>query len=174
MQTKLITFFMASFLSTLFGCSGQTNKADKKEQIFPDEEFSVVEAKMVDGKPTVGSINQAYKSYNKKIKYPWCLKLAIGLELDSCYENGLPKGDESKIANKLEDELLVEIKKLATAHYIGHLFNDTFLDVYVYLDEPEKVHQYLQTQINKEGLIRGFGYEINKDPAWTTVREYFK
>jgi len=68
----------------------------------------------------------------------------------------------------------VEIKKIATAHYIGHLFYDTFLDVYIYLSEPEKVHQYLQTQINKEGLIRGFGYEINQDPKWTIVEGFLK
>ena len=165
---------MASFLVNLFGCNEQKNKTDKNKNIFPEESFSVVKAKMADGNPVIGSINLAYKNYDKKVKYPWCLKLAIGLELDSCYENGLPKGNESKIASKLEDELLAAIKKLATAHYIGHLFNDTFLDVYIYLDDPEKVHKYLQTQVNKEGLIRDFGYEINKDPTWATVEDYLK
>ncbi len=159
------------FLSNLFGC-GQNNKSESND-VFLKENFSVVEAKIGD-KPVIGSFNMAYKTYDKKEKYPWCLKISIGLDLDNLYENGLPKNEESAIANKLEDELIAEIQKLTTAHYVGHLFYDTFLDVYVYLDEPEKVHKYLQTQTNKEGLIRGFGYEINQDPKWTTADGFLK
>jgi hypothetical protein len=174
MQKHLRILFVATFLSTLFGCSGQKTKTDKEESIFPAEKFSVIEATMANGKPVIGSFNFAYKNYDQKAKYPWCLKISIGLNLDSLFENGLPKDSESKIANKLEDDLLAEIKKLATAHYVGHLFNDTFLGVYIYLDDPEKVNKYLQTQINKEELIRGFGYEINNDPTWTTVNGFMK
>lgn len=162
---------MTTFLSTLFGC-GQKKQSENKD-IFPPESFSVVEATF-NNKPVIGSFNMAYKSYDKKAKYPWCLKIAIGLDLENLFDNGLPKDSESAIANKLEDELIAEIQKLATAHYIGHLFNDTFLDVYIYLDNPEKVHNYLQTQINKEGLVRGFGYEINQDPKWKTVSGFLK
>lgn len=162
---------MTTFLSTLFGC-GQKKQLETKD-VFPPESFSVVEATL-NNKPVIGSFNMAYKSYNKKAKYPWCLKIAIGLELENLFDNGLPNDAESAIANKLEDELIDEIQKLATTHYIGHLFNDTFLDVYIYLDNPEKVHNYLQTQINKEGLERGFGYEINQDHKWTTVSGFLK
>lgn len=158
-------------LSTLFSC-GQNNNTQTKD-IFPKESFSVLEATL-DNKPVIGSFNMAYKNYDSKSKYPWCLKLSIGLELANLLENGLPKGEEIAIANALEYELLAEIKKLATAHYFGHLFNDTFLDVYIYLDDPKKVHAYLQTQISKEGLVRGFGYEINEDPKWSTVSGFLK
>jgi hypothetical protein len=171
MKQKLLTILTMGFLSTLFGY-GQSNKSKSKD-IFPKESFSVVEAKIGD-KPVLGSFNMAYKNYDKKAKYPWCLKIAIGLDLDNLFENGLPKNEESEVANKLEDELLSEIQKLTTAHYIGHLFNDTFLDVYIFLDVPDKVHNYLQKQVNKEGLIRGFGYEINQDPQWTTVDGFLK
>jgi hypothetical protein len=154
------------FFTTIF--AGVQNIMTDNEDIFPEESFSAVVAQIGD-QPVVGSFNMAYKTYNKKASYPWCLKIAIGLDLDNLYENGLPNFEETTIANKLEDELLAEIQKITTAHYIGHLFNDTFLDVYIYLDPPQKVHQYLQTQINKEGLIRGIGYEINEDPNWATV-----
>ena len=161
------------FLSTLFGC-GQSNNTGTKN-IYPQESFAVVEAMLADNKPVVGSFNMAYKTYDKKAKYPWCLKIAIGLDLGNVNENGLPSNpEESTIANRLEDELFSEIQKLAIAHYIGHLFNDAFLDVYIYLDDPEKVHNYLQTQINKEGLVRGFGYEINQDQKWTTVEGFLR
>lgn len=165
---------MVSFLSMLFGCGGQSKKPIMTtSDIFPPESFSVVKGKLND-KPVVGSFNRAYKNYDKKNKYPWCLKIAIGLDLDHLFENGLPKQEESQIANKLEDELLAEVMKITTAHYIGHLFNDTFLDVYIYLDDPKKVHDFLQTQTNKPGLIRGFGYEIDNDPKWEIVKGFLK
>ena len=157
------------FLSTLFGC-GQRDEPKTKE-IFPKESFSVITTEY-EGKPFIGTFNTAYQAYDKKSQYPWCLNIAIALDLDNLYENGLPKDEENAIANKLEDELRAEIQKLATAHYIGHLFNDTFLDIYIYLDEPEKVHEYLQTQINKEELVRGFRYEISEDLKWTTVEGF--
>lgn len=171
MSQKTLVFLSMGFLSTLFGCQ-QTSKTEPTD-IFPNESFSVLEAKIGD-KPVIGSFNMAYKKYDKKAKYPWCLKIAIGLDLDNLFENGLPKNEESEIANKFEDELLEEIQKITTAHYVGHLFNDTFLDVYIYLDDPEKVHNYLQTQTDKEGLIREFGYEISEDPKWTSVDGFLK
>jgi hypothetical protein len=167
MKLKFILLTMGVF-SALFG-RGQETKTD----IFPKENFSVLEGQMGD-KPVIGSFNMAYKTYDKKAKYPWCLKIAIGLELGNLFDNGLPKKEESEIANILEDDLLANIQKLGTAHYVGHLFNDTFLDVYIYLADPESIHKYLQTQVNKEGLIRGFGYEINEDPKWTTVQGFMK
>ena len=115
-----------------------------------------------------------YKNYSNKDKFPWCLKISIALNLDSCFANGLPKDSESKIANKLEDDLFEEIKKKATAHYIGHICGDTFLDTYIYLDSPKVVHEYLQTQINKPELTRGFKYEIQKDLTWSSVKNFLK
>jgi hypothetical protein len=165
---------MASFLSFFFGSKGQTIKTGKGSKIFPTESFSVLEGKMADGEPVVGSINLAYKGYGLKSSYPWCLKIMIALDLDHVTEHGLPKFEESEIAYALENEFLADIKNLATEHYIGHLFTDGFLDVYIYLDEPEKVHHYLQKRIDSNRLSRGIAYEIDKDPAWEKVKWLLK
>ncbi|MTI23282.1 DUF695 domain-containing protein [Fulvivirga sp. RKSG066] len=156
------------FFTTLFG-----RRQEAKIDITPKENFSVVEGKVGD-KQVIGSFKMTYKRYDKKAKYPWCLKIAIALEFDNLYENGLPKKEESEIAIGLEEDLLSDIHKLGTAHYIGHLFYNTFLDVYIYLSDSESAHKYLQTQVNKEGLIRRFGYEINEDPEWTIVQGFMK
>ncbi len=169
MKHKILILTMG-ILTSLFGY-GQDKNTDS-DKIFPEEKFSILEATLTNGNPVVGSFNMSYKNYSKKSKYPWCLSISIGLKLENCKENGLPKAEESSIANRFEDELLEKIKSLSTAHYVGHLFNDSFLDVYIYLDDPEKVHEWLQTQINKESLTRGLGYEINQDPKWENVKNY--
>ncbi len=173
MNKFLIYLILVSISSILFGCN-KDDKSRDSSKFYPKEKFSVIEATLNNGRPLVGSINMAYKNYPYKEKYTWCLKVYIGLDTTKLYENGLPLPEESKIANQLEDELMSAIKKLSIAHYVGHIFNDTFLDFYVYLSDPEIIHNYLQTQINKDVLSRGFGYEINQDPNWETVKPFFK
>ncbi|HEY2582519.1 MAG TPA: DUF695 domain-containing protein [Mucilaginibacter sp.] len=155
------------FLIALFDVKTQND-------IYPKENFSVVEAHLNNGKTVIGSINMAYKNYSGKANYPWCLTINIALDLKNVTKNGLPSKSESDVANKLEDDLLNSVRKIAVAHYIGHLYNDSFLDIYIYLDSPKKVHEFLQTQINKKGLVRGFAYEIKKDPNWETVNGFFR
>jgi hypothetical protein len=163
---------MASFFSSLFGRNDKTGTPDEPN-IYPDDSFSILEGE-TDGRAVMGSVNKGYKNYSMKAEYPWCLHIGIALPPDSLQSNGLPKGEEIEIAYKLEDELLDEIKKIETTHYIGHLFNDGYLDVYLYLPDPKKVHDYLQTQINKKGLLRGFGYEITKDEDWDSVEAFMQ
>jgi hypothetical protein len=143
-------------------------------EIFPTDRFAVFEAKLPDGRPVVGNVNLAYRDFAKRHEYPWCLELNIALDEGRLFENGLPKQEESTIANRFEDDLLAEIRKRSVAHYIGHVYNDGFLDVYVYLDKPKDASDYLQTQINKDGLTRSFRYEIKEDKNWTTVENYLK
>jgi hypothetical protein len=167
----LSIIIMTVFITSLFGC--RPRGVSETKDILPAESYSVLEATL-NNKPVIGSFNIAYKNYDKKAKYPWCLTISMALDTVNLFTNGLPKDNESAIAYKFEDELVADIKKLGTTHYIGHLFNDTFLDIYIYLADPEKVHQFLQTQINKEGLARPFRYEINNDPKWSTVKGFLR
>lgn len=162
---------MASFLRKTFG---DREGNQDHTQIFPEESFAVFESKLADGRPIVGSFNMAYKGYTLKERYPWCLKIAIALDEENLYENGLPLGDESHVANRMEDRLVEDIRSRCTAHYIGHLFNDSFLDVYIHLDDPEPAHQYLQGLIAREDHVRGFGYEIENDSEWSIVGDFIK
>ncbi len=169
MNTFFRFLLMAFFLSSFFN-----GKAQNKNSSYPPEKFSVVEAKLADGKPAIGNFNMGYKNYALKSRYKWCLTINIALDLKHVTANGLPIKSESDIANKLEDELMSAIRKLTTTHYIGHLYNDTFLDIYAYIENPEKVNKYLQSQVNKKGLIRGFAFKMEQDPNWNTVKAFLR
>lgn len=163
---------MASFFSSLFRRSGQAG-SEEKTNVFPPERFSILQG-VSDGKAVMGSANKGYKDYGRKSEFPWCLHIGVTLAPDSLQANGLPKDDEIEIAYKQEDELVDKIKNIETAHFIGHLFNDGYLDVYLYLPESGKVRDYLETQINKRGLLRSFIYEINEDPNWDSVNGFIE
>jgi len=172
LKYEIRILFMLSFILSLFGCSSKANSEKNSNSIYPSETFSVLEATLKDGTKIVGSINMSYKNYDKKAQYPWCLTISIGLDTMNLFENGLPKEAESKIANELEDELVNKIKAITTAHYIGHIFNRRFLDIYIYLPEPEAANKFLQSQVNKPGLKRGFAFKIEKDQKWETVSAF--
>ncbi|MEM6718404.1 MAG: DUF695 domain-containing protein [Bacteroidota bacterium] len=171
MKTGKTIVLLMGILSLFTGCKQEKKAASKNTS--PKEEFAILEATLENGKPAIGSFNLYYKSYEDKVSYPWCLKIAIALDEAQCHENGLANPQENTIAVRMEDEFLEKIQKITSSHYIGHVFNDTFLDIYIYLDHPEKVHQWLQTQIKRKGLAREFGYEINKDATWETVQQFF-
>ena len=163
---------MVSLMSALFGCSGKRN-TNETTDVYPKESFSVLKAQL-NGKPVIGSFNMAYKDYGEKEKYSWSMIISIGLDSTGLYDNGLPKPEESAVAEKLEDQLVDGIKKITTAHYIGHLFNDTFLDIYIYTNEPKKVDAFLQTQANNPSRTRPFAYKTKNDPNWSIVSEFLK
>ena len=158
---------MASFLSSIFGSKAQTKSA-----IYPPENFSVLQATLANGKPAIGSFDMGYKKFDKKSQYLWYLEINVGLDLKHVDKNGLPNKDESDIANRFEDYLIAEIRKVAVLCYVGHLYNDTFLDIYAYTNDPEKVNAFLQKEVNKKGLTRGFAFKMEQDPNWTKVKQF--
>ena len=106
---------MVSILFSVLGC--RNNKIYKKDNsdIYPKENFSVVEATF-NGKPEIGSFNMAYKNFRDKANFPWCLNLHIELDSKNLYANGLTLPDETKIANKLlkfRTNLSIDIQKYA-------------------------------------------------------------
>lgn len=149
-------------------------KAQNKHTVFPPESFSTIEAKLPDGRPVIGSVNTAYKNYSEKKSFPWCLQIHIALKLDSVMKNGLPFKSESDVANQFEDELINGIGKVVTLHYIGHMYNDSFLDIYAYIDHPEKANEYLQKKTKAPEVTRDFSFEIKQDKDWTEVKPFLE
>ena len=160
---------MFTFLSSFFN-----SKAQNKAVLYPPERYALIEAKLQDGRPIVGSVNTGYLNYMKKQEYPWCLQIHIALKLDQVFDNGLPLKAESDLANKFEDELIGNAAQVAIVHYIGHLYNDSFLDVYAYTNDPEKVNNYLQKRIKEPNIKREFSYKIKKDSNWDIVKSFLK
>lgn len=154
----------------LFSFFKNNNYSKQGHSVFPEERFVIFEAQS-HGKPIIETINGGYKNYPYKSNYPWRLRISIGLDLNNLLPNELPNQEESTIAYTVEDKLLAEMKELTTIHYIGHVFNDTFLDVYVYTNNPEIINDYLKKYTDSEvlKLERDFGYEMTEDPNWNDV-----
>lgn len=157
-------FIIMAFLN-FFKINGQ----DKKPV------YSVIQAKDNKGELTaIGNVDASLKNYNDKKKYPWCLTISIALEERNLNKNHLPNQQESDIANKFEDVLVGHVEKLVPSKYVGHLYNDGFLDVFIYLKDPEKAHNYLLTFADKKDKIREFAHKIEQDLNWERVESLLK
>jgi len=61
MKNVAATIISTVFLLYAFSCKGQTT-----DTVFPVEKFAVLEAKLADGRPVIGSFNRGYKDFDKK------------------------------------------------------------------------------------------------------------
>lgn len=135
--------------------------------------FSVIQATSNNGELlSVGTIDISYKNFNDKARYPWCLLISIALDERNLFDNKLPRDGESAIANNLEDRIITEIEKMATLQYVGHIYYDGFLDIYIYLNDPKSISSYLTKEMKSKTLVREFGYVIEHDPNWSKVSKY--
>ncbi|MBS1777693.1 MAG: DUF695 domain-containing protein [Bacteroidetes bacterium] len=155
-------------LATVFLLFGSSAIAQIKKQ-----KFSVIQAASDKGELlSVGSIDVSYKNFKDKANYPWGLTISIALDEKNLFATKLPNKEESKIATKLEDSLTTKLKKMATLQYVGHIYYDGFLDVYIYLKDPKAVNNYLSKTIKSQNFIREFRYVIEQDPNWSKVSKY--
>lgn len=167
MQYKILLRLFSTLISLLI--SFQYSSAQVVE-----EQFAVVDGEFENGVKIIGTINMAYKEFQDKRTYPWCLHIVVELDQDSLFVNKLPLRSESTLAYALEDELVAGVKKIATTQFIGHVFYDGMMDIFLYLKAPEVVNQYLQIKTAGTGHVRGYSFEISEDPEWLKVASYLK
>lgn len=128
---------------------------------------------MPDGKGTLCSIDMAYENYDNKQKYPWCLMMVIELDPNKIFPDGLPIAEEVKTTHYQEQEILAELQKLSTVHYVGHIYSDSFMNIFTYIDDPAKIHEYMQKRLTRKDLPRHMDYGIKMDPRWNSVKNFF-
>lgn len=160
---------MAIF-STLWNC--KDSKQEDFKVTYPEEELGVIKAKYTDGTLAIGGFNRGYRNYKEKHYYPWSLKITMALNSEKCNPNGLPMDGENELANKFEDELVENLSNISPIHNVGHLFNNNYLDIYLYVRDKNKIDEWLEMEIQKEKLIRSFNYELIKDENWSTTANF--
>jgi hypothetical protein len=68
---------------------------------YPEANFSLFETTDSNGDYVVFTVNAAYKDYEYKEDYPWCLSILIDIES----AEGYPTSEESELLNQLEDRI---------------------------------------------------------------------
>lgn len=142
---------------------------EKYDRSTHKENFSVLQLTLSDGKPALGSIDYGYANFKHKKRYRYFLDISIIMDPEKLTDAGFPDVEESPVILELEDELKRRVDQVADAVYVGHLYNKGMLDVFMYLDSPDKVKEHLDIFKDGENRTRDISYEIYDDPKWREV-----
>ncbi len=138
--------------------------------MLPPENLTTLEG-LIDGMDAVLVQNHALKNYRARDRFPWFLYLRIFYR--DKLPNKLPAPAEQKIIDQFEDELAAEIKRSENAVFIGKTTWNGVREIVFQVKDPERVNNYLTEIIEQETEIRGFDFEMKKDPAWENAGHFF-
>jgi hypothetical protein len=135
---------------------------------YPEASFSLFETTDSNGDYVVFTVNAAYKDYEYKEDYPWCLSILIDIES----AEGYPTSEESELLNQLEDRISGRLSQVCNCHYIVRITTKESRQVVFYLDDPEQANELLNELVDDPNSVRQWEYDMREDYNWENV-EYF-
>ena len=141
--------------------------------IVPEEKYHVVECLYEEDKPAIIVLNSNLRDFKEKDVFGWTCSLTIYYK--DLKENGMPTHEESDIVLDYVEKLDSAIKgdpDHPNALFVARETCDGQINVFWQLNEPEPVHQYLQSIIEEKSYPREMEYRIEYDDQWKSV-EWF-
>ena len=117
---------------------------------YPEAIFSLLETTDSNGDYVIFTVNAAYKNYEYKEDYPWCLSIIADIESPE----GYPTSQEAGLLDQLEDEISVRLSQVCNCHYIVRLTTKGSRQIIFYLDNPEQASELLNKLVDDPNPIR--------------------
>ena len=143
--------------------------------IVPGEKYHVVECLYEEDKPAIIVLNSNLRDFKEKDVFGWTCSLTIYYK--DLKENGMPTHEESDIVLDYVEKLDSAIKgdpDHPNALFVARETCDGQINVFWQLNEPEPVHQYLQSIIEENSYPREMEYRIEYDAEWKSVEWFLK
>lgn len=141
--------------------------------VLPEEKYQVVECQYEDDKPAIILLNSNLRDFKEKDVFGWTCSLTIYFK--DLAQKGMPTHEESDIVLDYVEKLDSAIKgdpDHPNALFVARETCDGQINVYWQVNDPEPVHQYLQSIIQEESYPREMEYKIEYDGEWKSV-EWF-
>ncbi len=146
--------------------SPQNSPAIKAEDVFTTLKFEL------DGKPCLAVINNQYKDYINKSKFPLSLFLMVNtLEKD---KNGHPTEKEALVFHELQAMIIRELSEAFLYCHVGTTTMTGYRDIMLYINSKDqgKATEILN-RIKAENK-RLESYTFEQDPEWEAVASFFE
>jgi hypothetical protein len=135
-----------------------------------DYKYSIFKGESPNGKPLFAAINTELLTWNNKASHPWILKFE--LFYDGSKNDGLPDGSMFKLLDKIEDELISELKDINGHLNIGRESAENVRLVYFACNEYRESSKIAQQILKKHRRYLDISYEIYKDKYWQSFAYY--
>jgi hypothetical protein len=138
------------------------------DNLYPKADFFLFETTDSNGDYVVFTVNAAYKNYEYKEDYPWCLSILVDIES----LEGYPTFEEAELLDQLEDEISDRLIQVCNCHHIVRITTKGARQIVFYLDDPKQANELLNELVDNPNSSRQWEYDMREDYNWENV-EYF-
>jgi len=131
---------------------------------------STLEAELESGNKLLAVINTDLLSWDSKASHPWISVLT--LKYDGSKSNGMPTDSEYKLLDKIQDEIMQELKDIDGFLNIGRQTANGEREIYFACKDfrkPSKVFNKVQQNYSDSFVIE---YDIYKDKYWQSFERF--
>lgn len=135
-----------------------------------NDSYASLEAELENGNPIIAIINSTVLNWDGKASHPWILVVEIKYESNG--NNGMPKDDTYKLLEKIEEEIIADLKDIDGYLNIGRQTGDNERLIYFACKEFRKPSKILHELTSKYSNKLGIQYDIYKDKYWQTFERF--
>ena len=132
-----------------------------------NDNYSSLEAKTKDGEIVLAIVNSDLIHWDKKASHPWVVSIEI--PFDGSNNNGMPDNETYQLLDKIEDEIMLELKDLDGYLNVGRETSSGKREIHFACKEFRKPPKVLNEIIKKYNKVE-VSYEIYKDKYWQSFK----
>lgn len=135
-----------------------------------NDSYSSLEATLNNGKPLLAIVNSALLEWDRKASHPWILSVEI--KYDGEINNGLPDNETYQLLNKIEDEIMEELKDSDGFLNIGRQTADGAREIYFACKDFRKPSKVLHQLTKNYSNTITISFDIYKDKYWQSLNRF--
>ena len=134
------------------------------------DNYSILEAKMKDGKSMIAAINTDLLKWDRKASHPWVAIVEIKFDGEST--NGMPDESARLLLEEIEDQLMEQLKDFEGYLNVGRQTADSVREIYFACNDFRKpsivMSELKEAYKNKIEM----DFELYKDKYWKSFDRY--
>lgn len=135
-----------------------------------NDTYSSLEAQLKNGNMLIAIVNSTLLNWDSKASHPWIL--SIGIKYDGENNNGMPDNDTYQLLDKIEDEVLLELKDFDGYLSIGRQTADSEREIYFAFKDFKKASKVMYKIQSKYAGEIDISYDIYKDKYWRSFNRF--
>ncbi len=135
-----------------------------------NDNYAILEAELKSGNNLVATINTDLLDWDSKASHPWVVK--VDLQYGDNGSHGMPDKETMVILEKIEDDILVELKDHEGYLAIGRQTAEGVRELYYCCKDFRKPSKVLHHIFQKYNNDMAMDYEIFKDKYWVSFNRF--
>jgi Family of unknown function (DUF695) len=135
-----------------------------------NDTYTLFEAELESGNMLLAVMNAELLNWDSKASHPWIATLVI--KYDGSKDNGMPNETDYKLLDKIEEEIMLELKDIDGYLNIGRQTSNGEREIYFACKDFRKPSKVFYT--TKQNYSKNFDieYEIYKDKYWQSFERF--